>query len=125
MAHRRNGGYALGFATRSLRDVASRQGFCLYRCIYSEKEQRQLVSDLIIPFVAGSVAAYPAHGLPDYKVHLIAEKFVDHLLAVAPLLKHQAFSEEREWRLGSGPLSFGSEQMAYRPTSGGLVVPYF
>ena len=94
------GGCSIGFSAPRVLSLAKSKGFTLYPCIYDREEQRDLVQ-----FVVGSYLGF-LKGLPDSLgssaeglVRSAAFYFVGALVRIAPLLKHPAFFEEREWRL--------------------------
>src|SRR5262249_48878678 len=123
-AYSSSGGYMIGFNTPSLGFVAKNQGFLLSRCIYRELDQEMLIADTVEPFLAGFAATLADCNPTPHKIHAIADRFVDHLVRIAPLLKHHSFEEEREWRLISQPIPLAHDKMRYR-AGRGLVVPYF
>ena len=78
--------YAIGFDSGLLDDLAARQAFRLVPCSYSREQHIELLRALFtsLPEHDRSPAAF-AHGVRE----------------LAPSFKHEAFSEEAEWRLVS------------------------
>lgn len=118
------GGYAIGFNSARLAEIAAKQGFRLACCLYDERRQQQFVRDLVNSYLAGFDDALAGRVPSPNQVDRIAERFATHFVQLAPLLKHKSFEEEREWRLVSEPLDVAHSQMKYRP-SRGVVLPYF
>jgi len=101
------GPFCIGFPFAMLReriDAVEGLVWTLRKCIYSRVEQAELIEARIR---RGLGRAANAEVLPrgqtreDYGWHHI----FDAVMGVAPLCKHPAFGEEREWRLLFGPVS--------------------
>ncbi len=90
-------GVSLGFDPAMLEQRAQRQGFKIARCVYVEREQKALISQLVdaVEFLANDLAEV------DGKVDYLAAfaKIETDLLTVAAVLKHPSFEEEAEWRV--------------------------
>jgi len=122
-------GYSLGFTSRYLREVAKRSGlFYLGKCTYQHVEQVEVVRELVDAALVQKPATdvLEARGNPskDQKHPLFGMSFQDALAFAAPLLKHETFSEEKEWRLISEPISYHHPAFSHRPGRTHLV-PYF
>jgi len=119
-----SGGYSLGLPGRHLRRQASAHGCRLAKCVYDPGDQERLLREAVDPFVA----LLPVAEIPtaDAEFQHFAELWLPPLLQrvaqVAPLVKHEGFSEEREWRLiwthDDTDLS-----LQFRPARG-MFVPY-
>lgn len=111
-------GYALGFHGNRLQSQAKDQYCALAKCIYAERKQRQVITELIqetmktdFPTEYESERPSPPGG-----------DFMVHLSRLAPLLKHRAFREEKEWRVISRAIA--APRLNFRPGRS-TVVPYF
>ena len=125
-AYCRGGGFAIGFKVGSLKKLATDQSFVLEQCIYDPQEQRQLITgavDSIAGAWLNSSAPWPeqpGEG-PRFEISL---NLVHELSRLSPMLKNQAFLEEKEYRLISEPsASYVEGQEKFR-NHRGLVVPY-
>lgn len=95
------GGFSLGFPTPFLKSAAAAQGFVLCPCVYDHDEQYRLVGEVVDVHVE-SFRSFLASGPlenPDEEIKRRADNFQRELLYISPVLKHKAFSEEKEWRL--------------------------
>lgn len=86
------GGYAAGFNHGRLSIMAEKQGFKLLPCAYTHSEHNSLLKPLIEPLFSVALENL------DQELNYFVNKFVQ----IAPMIKHNSFSEEREWRLISG-----------------------
>lgn len=111
-------GYAIGFDLQELQQIARRQHFVIWPCVYNPTLQVELV---------------------DYLIDIWCRKFgsdraVDHekmfniintsVCQLAPIIKDESFSEEKEWRLVSSVVSSKSPQFAFREGEYSLI-PYY
>ncbi len=125
-AYCRGGGFAIGFKVGRLRELATAQGFVLERCIYNPEEQSQLITgavDSIAGAWLNSNSPWPeqtGEG-PRFEISL---SLVHELSRLSPMLKNQAFLEEKEYRLISEPSAFYVEGQKKFRNQRGLVVPY-
>lgn len=118
-------GYVIGFDSEKLLPLMQRQDFFFAPCVYNRTDQGRIVSQLIDEvlrkFQAGMESDTP--GEEDlFKKHCLS--FVAQFLIVAPALKDPSFSEEREWRMISRPLSVKHPQMAHRQGTS-MLIPHF
>lgn len=116
-------GFALGFEPAALMTVARPQGFSLLPCLYRPQDHRAVVDELI----DGALERLRNPVVPpgEHAVNATREAgraFYESFTRVAPALKDESFSEEREWRLVSGPLGDfnGHPRFGVRPSSSGL-----
>lgn len=122
-------GYALGFTPQYLEEAAERSGqFYLGRCTYDRIEQIAVVRELVDAAVErkpGTEIADGAEGSREDREHAMWKmSFQDALAFAAPLLKHERFSEEKEWRLISRPVDYHHAAFSHRPGKTHLL-PYF
>lgn len=94
------GGYSIGFDSKSLLEVFAKQHFSIEQCIYDLDVQREILSTFISQTLAlAKDKADPSaeKGLKYMSVDSIASMLggIRHHL---PVLKHPEFAEEQEWR---------------------------
>jgi hypothetical protein len=108
-------GFCLGFRDRYLSELAEWQHFRLVRCIYDEREQREVVNS----FLDSTVPIFRKENSS-----LAGVFFAETLARIAPSLKDPSFKDEREWRLlASGVYYLPDEDVrvrAYKST----MIPY-
>lgn len=103
----RAGGYALGFDSRRLSQLAGNQSFLLVKCVYEREEQRALIREAVSEaFDALSEWSINTDEAPAKVIEKAALVFRFAMYSIAPRLKHPAFTDEREWRLVASPVSF-------------------
>lgn len=112
-AYARYGGYCIGIAPSLLKKQALEQGYRLEKCIYDEAEQKILISKLVDEFEQESIKLQDKLPIEDLRCFYktlggapafmtdLRTKFYAQVIALAPLLKDDSFSEEAEWRLVS------------------------
>jgi hypothetical protein len=104
------GPFCIGFPSAMLRERIDSAmlreqglvGWALRKCIYSRVEQAELIEARIrrgLERTANAEVLPRGQTREDYGWHHI----FDAVMGVAPLCKHPAFGEEREWRLLFGP----------------------
>ena len=87
-------GFSIGFDVNKLLDSFSYTKFqCrLEKCIYTEKEQNEFVKDII----SICIKEKNIHNeIDDDFISFVAAR----IISSSPIIKHNSFSEEREWRL--------------------------
>ena len=110
-------GYAIGFDLNKLRMIAKNQKFVLWPCVYDATIQNELIDYLI----NGWCQKYTDARVPDKDLFELVDKDVCQL---APILKDESFSEEKEWRLVSSTVSSKSDRFAFREGQFALI-PYY
>lgn len=119
------GGFSLGFDSNDLARTVRSQDFHLAPCIYNTREQRSLLR----PVIDQAIKLFRRELLAnDESVEEARERilppFFSTFSRVAPVIKHRAFAEEREWRLISGLIRNDDPNMNYRP-SRSMLIPYY
>ncbi len=115
------GGYAIGFAGQYLKKICGEHKFHLVKCIYDEAEQRACIRALLEEVLEQHMqTAQSEYSLP------FGGTLGIYLHRYAPILKHSAFREEREWRIITRPLmcSVGIDQFDYREGRS-MIVPFY
>jgi hypothetical protein len=116
-----SGGYAIGISLKTLSAMAGEQGFALAKCVYDGEDH----GSQIVALVASARAALRTHPDPTTWRQEIIAPFLYRFYSLAPLLKHPAFSEEREWRLVLSPSMRGPSDRVKFQARAGLLIPYY
>jgi len=127
-AYGRSSGFAIGFTQNVLQAAVEKQQFDLAPCIYDPAKQLEIVRGLVEEVLDEYVSKDP--GIEGWKPDDEgAEMFwetggnlLNYLYRYAPMLKDQAFSEEREWRIISPPVF--AQILDYREGRS-LIIPYY
>lgn len=100
-------GFAIGFSPGVLGAAVEKHGFFLAQCIYDPEAQRHVVSALVEEVLDEHLAGNAV--FEDAESNEIFWKtggnLLPYLYRYAPMLKDQAFEEEREWRIISRPIT--------------------
>jgi Protein of unknown function (DUF2971) len=121
-------GFALGFSGTFLKEAADKQKFYLARCVYDQGEQFEIVRALVEEVLEENLSPKPDNGSEDAEDYDIRIKLGGNLLPYvnryAPLLKHESFEGEREWRIVSRP-RFSSDQSVDFREGKSLLIPFY
>jgi hypothetical protein len=121
-------GYSIGFFSETLKNLAAKHRFILTPCVYDEVRQKSLIAELIKDALSKSFPTEGTQRHPTEPRTLMAlpvgGDFTTNLLSIAPIIKHESFSEEKEWRLISAPISCQNPRFTYRPGAS-MMIPYF
>lgn len=120
-------GFAIGFSRTELKRLAKINGWRLGSCVYDLKEQIDKISSLIdskmaTDFETGRISSNPTNPNEIYVLTPDFEEFSNKISKIAPLVKHSAFRDEREWRLvADGPAKI--DRTHHRPGRS-MLIPY-
>jgi hypothetical protein len=95
-------GYALGFVSNALSILCEEHELLLGKCIYSQKEAEEAISQLASSYVADLFQYFPHFKKGEINEDLIwvrSTQFVSLFLRYASFIKNPAFKEEQEWRI--------------------------
>lgn len=115
------GGYEIAFDTTELGIIFDRYAFQLKPCIYNLEEQRRIIDNIVRPVVAERDLVVGV-SVADAGVNELQFRLVQQLAAVAPVLKHPDFKEEKEWR-AFGIVHPDDPHMGYH-IRGTVIVPH-
>lgn len=118
------GGYSVGVPSAQLRCMANEQGFTLAPCVYDHILQSNIVNELVDHHLAAGTVRMRADPGSKESLQWACWSFAQHLTQIACVLKHSAFSEEREWRLISQTIQEPHPQLDFR-ASPSRVIPFF
>jgi hypothetical protein len=96
-------GVSIGFSSDVLNDLAQSSHLRIAKCLYERADQEEAIKSLVEKLLTTfrqeqpSIDITKAH--PSQCYHPFLEKFRSDVLQVLSIIKHEAFKEEREWRL--------------------------
>ena len=118
-----NGGLSIGFDPGSLTSSAKNQGFRFMKCLYDEKKKKAFVREVVDDFLWHCGEWHNNKALD----HFTSEHFGVYLRRMicflAPVLKHEAFFEEEEWRAVHSYGHLPNEMLSSRE-SNEIDIPY-
>ena len=120
-------GVSIGFRKETIDHILQTPGFRLAQCLYTEEEHKQLLGSLMEKlnetFRQQSHPALSArHSV--LKLDPFFESYRGEFLQVMAIVKHEAFREEREWRILSPYYaSYVGEQVQFR-AGASMIMPY-
>jgi len=121
-------GHSIGFDSVKLQEIAKDNSFLLRKCIYDPEVQREKISVALDGLIdkhrmtADRIMTFPASN----KTYIVPTPFIKdvkkELSLIFPLMKHNSFKEESEWRLiSNGPLHL--KKLSFR-TGKSNIIPY-
>lgn len=98
-------GVAIGFSGNALKH--NNKGLKLWKCVYDPRMQRQICDEMVSMLLKSYDIAMTncPEALQNKNTEDILGYFTSTILRVAPILKNLHFSEEKEWRIFSHPVS--------------------
>lgn len=121
-AYSSESGVALCFSPAAIQKIGAHSSFRLLKCAYTAEEQYP-IADRFIAQAIGHYRREAATDSPDVARQASIEKFIRKFPIWGALLKHPAFSEEREWRLVSDVRTYDDAKMRFR-AGATCIVPY-
>ena len=117
--------FSIGFSGALLRQVSGQMDSWLVPCLYREGKQRALVRALLEDVLKENMARVPQDDVENEGMYLPrGGNLIAYLNRYAPILKHETFSEEREWRIVTRPIMCRNKQFDYRPGRS-MLIPYY
>lgn len=100
------GGFSIGFHFNSLFQIAKKHDSFLLPCVYDFKIQNKILEELLVVHSKKYDEAIKDNNQKnsDELARSISNEFIIRLFAIAPILKHESFREEKEWRIVSSIL---------------------
>ena len=97
-------GMAICFSPQKLADIARKNQMFLVKCIYDQKTQADIVSNLCNQYAEdiSKRISDDRDGKEKYDAGAVAESFFHDLSMLGAIVKHPAFKDENEWRMVSG-----------------------
>ena len=101
------GGFSIGFHFNLLSQIATKHNSFLLPCVYDFKIQNKILEELLVSHSTKYDEAIKNINQKnsDELAHSISNEFIISLFALAPMLKHESFREEKEWRIVYSNLS--------------------
>lgn len=118
------GGFSIGFHFNLLSQVAKKHHSFLLPCVYDYKIQNQMLEELLVSYSKKYDEAIKNNNQKnsDELAHSISNEFIINMFALSPMLKHESFREEKEWRIVSTIL-IGSPDIKFRASESNII-PY-
>jgi hypothetical protein len=118
------GGFSIGFHFDQLSQIAKKHDSDLLPCVYDFEIQNQILEELLVLYSKKYVEAMNVNNQKnsDELAHTITNEFIISLSALAPMLKHESFKEEKEWRIVSSRLRVRPE-IKFRANES-TIIPY-
>jgi hypothetical protein len=112
-------GASLSFLAVDLIAAAEAQNYLLVECRYSQEQQNDLIDRLVDQARQAAIEAPQ----DDLERGLWNDLIMPGLLAILPMLKHEAFKEEKEWRAVFGPWALSFPDTMFRARDR-RIIPY-
>lgn len=126
-------GFSIGFTYSQLQNAIEKYGFWLSKCIYNREDQKNAIKNLIREWGCRYIEGLSLFSnlAKDQRTKELVDAigdvsfdFIKAFIHLSPLLKHPSFSEEKEWRLISAPISINHLRVRWREGSS-MIIPYF
>jgi hypothetical protein len=120
-------GLALGLSEPRVRALLGiNAGFRLARCLYSKEDHERVAHALLGMCFESFVQRQDAKGseLKDEEIRAFLESYREDFLQVMAVIKHEAFSEEQEWRLVSPYVADLRDPRVKFRAGAAMLVPY-
>ena len=94
-------GVSIGFTPEYIVEAACNQDFQIGKCIYDNKSQQELISQVVdeVEILAADPARAYSQESGNGSYHEVFKVIERDLLRIAAVLKHPSFREEEEWRV--------------------------
>jgi len=119
-----SGGYAIGFPSAHLLDLAKETGWMLVKCVYDHAEKYRIVTEVVNSYLSEYRKESASGSIEEDKAKDIVWRFYQHVAQIGGAIKHRSFSEENEWRLISPNIPEQNNRIEFRPGVSS-VVPYY
>ena len=113
------GGVSMGFDFAHIRNCAASQSYMIGPCLYDANSKSKVISSAIdgaLPKIREMLGKVLENHVRGY--------FYQHVVMVAPFIKHPAFEEEKEWRCALLPSIEQVNECKYRVVGRSLLIPY-
>ena len=116
-------GYAIGFYSNGLLEIAQNNACRLGRCSYEQASQEQIINELIDEALAHAKICWDNSVSVDDSYLTIGSAFERALVECGAFFKDAAFKDEQEWRLITAPRHFNEEAFRFREGKS-MLTPY-
>ena len=93
------------------------KGLFFGQCTYSHQESYRVATEILMHLIKLYRASDKSK---DFMKQLEVRIAID-IAQYGPLLKHQSFAEEKEWRIITPQISIGDKRLDFRPSSGKIL----
>ena len=114
-------GFCLEFETQALKEHMKKEGLAIEECVYEKKEQKKKMDKLIEHSLADFRTAFNKRNKADEETtgeRISWFKAFRKFKGLLPILKHEAFKDEKEWRfvkeLSEKDLFSGKSSLEFR-----------
>ena len=123
-----SGGYAVGLSGKFLKEAAQYLRFA--ECIYDLEKQKQVLNEIIDPAISYFTENFPDADENDSNPVVMGESndtasivrsILGQVIHFAPLMKHAAFAEEKEWRIIMQTITGLPAGLGFRTSPKGIV----
>lgn len=119
-------GVSLGFSAECINGIISNGHFNLVECLYEESDKKALMHGMINKLLEsfGQRHSESFQGAQGQHFYSFFEEFKEDILKTLAIIKHSAFSEEKEWRIISPYFpSYTIPEIKFRKGSS-ILIPY-
>lgn len=119
------GGFSIGFHFELLSQIAKNHDSFLVPCVYDFKIQKQMLEELLVLHSKkyDQVIKDNDQMNSDELANNILNNLIISLFALAPMLKHESFKEEKEWRIVSSNILSVMPDIQFRANES-TIIPY-
>lgn len=112
------GGFAIGFSGNHLKALCESKNFALVKCLYAKKEHQLVFKDLLntLTDCYNIIVRKSPENILESNLNDLKGYFISLFLEVAPVLKNETFSEEKEWRIITHPISIKDNNFKVKTT---------
>lgn len=111
-------GFSIGFNFSEIQQLASKQKYYLFPCIYERKIQKAIIDKMVKLFFQ---TLYEILKKNTDITHSL-DNFILQYIVISSILKNNSFKEEKEWRL-IGIRKKSKQTIKYR-TNKSMIIPY-
>jgi len=113
-------GYSIGFEFNNVSAFFSHTTFCIESVLYASQDQENKIESII----DDTLDKYPLSNDSSDEDIVKAVKYLAMRITInAPIIKHQTFSEEKEWRIICHGIKSDDSRLKFRPGKSGII-PY-
>lgn len=124
-----NPGYAIGLKTKTLISLAKKQNSFLAPCEYDESTQVHIILEIINDTLAlldqPKLQGVKTTEESIQNIKALSWKFIEKIVTFASIFKHSSFSEEKEWRLISKPMSMHKNSKIGYHGKNSMIIPHY
>lgn len=116
-------GFSIGIDLPRVQEAIATQRFRPEKCIYAPNRQVELIKKFLLESLTNLRKFSTAHATDESGLETALAIIALNFLEIAPIIKHEKFSEEDEWRLISRPVSANDPRLRFREGKS-TIIPY-